>query len=186
VACQEKRKAVPFRFSRKKANMFTGILLAACLVAAIAALLLGVTGGTGAESYNLPDANMQLTLAGPAAASSTVVSSAGFDTGETTALAFQSGDFEWQLTAPALSATILPNGDTMTTNIVAADNAAMSTNLTVLASIVQTGAGGAGAASASIRYRLPSVCQRFIGIQTVSGSGTTTAAGVSATLNALF
>lgn len=150
-------------------------------------MVLAVTGGTGAESFNVQDSGAAVTLALPSAASTTVTST-GFDLGETTALAVTDGKWEFLLTAPALTTTMLPNGDTMTYNIVAADNAALSTNPTTLVAgaIVQTGAGGVGAALAKYRYRLPSVSQRYIGITIVSGSGVTNSSTLSATLAALF
>src|ERR1700744_4814200 len=94
----------------------TGLLAAACL-----GLMLGITGGTGTFSYNVADAALSLSLAGPGAASTTVTST-GIDTGETTALATQPGEMELIVSAPALSTTILPDTRTMTYNVVAADD----------------------------------------------------------------
>lgn len=166
--------------------MLLKILIGAICVGLASALKLGISGGTGAESYNVRDSGLALTLAGPSAASTTVTST-GIDTGETTALAVQPGNLDFLLTAPALSTTILPDTRTMTYNILAADDAALSVNPTTLvaAAIVQTGAGGAGAIKATYRWRMPSVCQRYIGFTMVSGASTTTAAAVSATLEAL-
>jgi hypothetical protein len=166
--------------------MGTIILIAVLLY--IAYSVMGITGGTGAESHNVQDSALNLTLALPSAASTTVITNPGIDTGETTALAVQPGDMELLLTAPAVTTTMVPDTKTMTYNIVHADNAAMTTNLNTLVAgaIVQTGAGGAGAALATYRCRLPSVCQRYVGLQIVSGANTTTAAAVSATLNPVF
>ena len=166
--------------------MFTRLIMSV-LAAICFGLSMGITGGTGAESYNVRDAALFVSLAGPAGASLTVTS-AGFDTGETTALAVQPGLSEFLLTAPALSTVILPNASTMTYNIVAADDAALTVSPTILVAgaIVQTGAGGVGAAKATYRYRLPSVSQRYIGFTMVSGAAVTTAVGVSATLEMVF
>lgn len=164
-------------------RILVGVIAAVCM-----GLVWGITGGTGAESYNVQDASASLSLALPNAASTTVNSAAGFDTGETTALAVQPGSFEFLLTAPALSTTILPDTRTMTYSVIAADDAAMSVNVTVLilGLITQTGAGGVGAAAATARYRLPSVCQRYIGLRITSGASTTDASAKTATLNPVF
>jgi hypothetical protein len=171
----------------RKAVMFAFALLFGVALLAAIAIVLGITGGTGAESYNVQDAQVALSLALPAAASSTVTST-GIDTGETTKNAVQLGSYEFLLTAPAVTTTMLPNTDTFTYNILCADDAALSVNVTTLvaAAIVQTGAGSAGAASAAYRYRLPSVSQRYVGFNVVSSAGTATAAAVSATMNAVF
>ena len=168
--------------------MFKHFLLNA-LAALCIGLMAGITGGTGAESYNVRDSQLTISLAGPAAASTTVTSAVNnFDSGETTALAVQPGLMEFLLTAPALNATILPNAATMTYQIVAADDAALSVNLTVLlpGAIVQTGAGGVGAALATRRWRMPTVCQRYIGFQITSSVGTTTAVAAIATMESVF
>ncbi len=146
------------------------------------------TGGTGAESYNVQDSQLSASLTLPNAASTTVTQATGFDTGETTALAVQPGNMELLLTAPALTTTMLPDTRTMSYDIIAADNAALSTNLTVLSTgiIVQTGAGGAGAAGTTARYRLPSVCQRYVGFRIRSGASTTDSSTLSATLAMVF
>lgn len=170
-------------------GMLGGIGLASvlALAAIVLAIALGVTGGTGAESLNVRDSGAAISMVLPSAASTTVTST-GFDTGETTPLAVQPGNFEFLLTAPALSTTILPDTKTMTYSILAADDAAMSVNVTVLvtSAIAQVGAGGVGAAKATCRYRLPSVCQRYIGFKAVSGANTTDASALSGTLEALF
>ena len=162
-------------------------VLFALLSAICIGLSFGITGGTGALANNVRDAQLALSLAGPSAASTTVTSAA-IDTGETTANAVQPRAFDLLLTAPALTTTILPDTKTMTYNIIAADDSALSVNVTTLVAgaIVQTGAGGAGAVKATYRYTIPTVCQRYIGFTMVSGANTTTAAGVTATLEALF
>ena len=51
--------------------------------------------------------------------------------------------------------------------------------------ITQTGAGGAGAAAASKRFRLPTDCQRYVGVK-VTKSASGDASSLSATLSLLF
>jgi hypothetical protein len=168
--------------------MFTTLVFLKTLVCSFASyLLLGITGGTGAESYNVQDAQLSVSLALPAAASTTVTST-GIDTGETTALAVQPGNMDFLLTVPALSTTIAPNGDTITYSIMMADDVNMSVNPTALypSVITQTGAGGVGAGATTYRFRIPSVSQRFIGFKAVSGAGITTAAALSASLYLAF
>lgn len=53
--------------------------------------------------------------------------------------------------------------------------------------IVQTGAGGVGAAAATFRFRLPQVTKRYIGfVITPSANSTGDASGVSATFEPCF
>lgn len=147
-----------------------------------------VTGGTGVESYNLQDDNLQLTLALPAGNATTVTAAAGIDLGETTANAVTPANWELLLAAPAIAATGLPTGATLTYAIIAADNAALSGNVTTLhpSLIVQTGVANA-AAAAKARYKLPSVCQRYIGFTiTSSDAATGNLSALSATLTPVF
>jgi len=48
--------------------------------------------------------------------------------------------------------------------------------------LVQTGAGGAGAAAATARFAIPSDCERYVRV-TATNSGTGDASGASMTVN---
>jgi hypothetical protein len=66
-------------------------------------------------------------------------------------------------------------------------NADLSSPTTKIASaIVQTGAGGVGAAAATYRFRAASDWPRYVGFTAVSGVSTTDASALSATLEPLF
>jgi hypothetical protein len=141
--------------------------------------------GAFATSPNLRDALLKITRALPA--STTAVTSTAIDMGNTTALASQPGNLEFLLTAPAVTTSQLPDAKTFTYKIIHSDNSDLSSPADLLSSvIVQTGAGGAGAAGATKRFRLPSDAKRYIGVVvTPSASGTGDASGASATLELL-
>ena len=84
---------------------------------------------------------------------------------------------EFLLEAPALAVGALPNATTVTYDIVTSPNADLSSS-TVLSkgAIIQTGAGGVGAAAASIRYNPPSNVLRYLGFQ-ATGVATVAASG---------
>jgi hypothetical protein len=140
---------------------------------------------------NLQDASLNQSLALPSAASTTVTST-GIDTGATTADAYQIGGIDYLLTAPALNTTQLPDTKTVTYSILVSAAANMGTPTTLSASvIVQTGAGGVGAASATYRFRLPSQLPggtgiRYVGFKAVTGAATGDCSAASATLQPMF
>jgi hypothetical protein len=139
--------------------------------------------------YGVRDNNYKLTLALPNAASTTVNTTTGLDT-EVSSI----GDFlakaELLITAPALNTTILPDTKTMTYNVIASANSNMAGAVVVgQNALVQTGAGGAGAAAATGRWRPPTnigATGRYLGLQEVSGANTTDASSKSGTLEMLF
>lgn len=137
-------------------------------------------------SYNVRDADLRKTRALPASASATV-DGAIIDLGQTTNGRLLA-DFDFLLTAPAVNATMAPDTRTFTYSILTSANSDLSSPTVVQPGvIVQTGAGGAGAASTTYRFRLPSsATARYVGVRVVSGASTADASTVSATLEALF
>jgi hypothetical protein len=138
-----------------------------------------------ASSHNLRDATRKLSLAlGNGAA--TVYSTPGLDTGKSTALATQPGDVEYLLTAPAMNATEMPDAKTMIYSILHDDvNPIDSSSVVLMPSVItQTGAGGAGCAAATYRFRLPSDAKPIIGFKAV-GSAAGNATTATATLEEL-
>lgn len=138
----------------------------------------------------LRDAALKLSLALPNGAANTLTNPA-IDTGQSSggnaALCGTDGMTEYLITVPALNTTQLPDAKTMKYDVVWADNAALTTNAVtyIAAALTQTGAGGAGAAGATFRCRLPSTAKRYVGLKaTGSASGDATAA--AATLEALL
>jgi hypothetical protein len=130
-------------------------------------------------AFTARDATNLLTRALPNGANT--VTSTSLDTRNSTR-----GDFtahaELEITAPALTTSQLANAATITYNVIGSTNADLSSPVKLGdAVLVQTGAGGNGAAAAKKRFRLPTNTPRYVGIQaTNSGSGN--ASTVSATL----
>lgn len=132
----------------------------------------------------LKDAQVKLTLALPNGAATTT--STAIDTGKVTSQGTQPENVEWLLTAPALTTAQQPDAKTLTYSIITSDNSDLSSPTTLISGcIVQTGAGGAGAAAAEYRFRLPSDAARYLGFKAV-GSATGNSSAASATLEAQF
>lgn len=133
-------------------------------------------------SNALQDAGTQDTKALPNGANT--IYSTGLDTGITTVQATPVPVVEWELSAPALDTTALPDTKTMTYTIIEDDALPLdgsSTAVPGIATLVQTGAGGAGAAATTLKFRRPPTGKRYIGFKAVN-SGTGDASGSSATL----
>ena len=134
---------------------------------------------------NLRDAQVKNTRALPSAASTTVTST-GIDTQNGTNGNFVA-DCEFLVSAPAVNTTMAPDTRTFTYNVIHSVNSDMSSPATLYSAVItQTGAGGAGAAAATFRGRLPKNVRRYVGITVVSGASTADASSVSATLELLF
>lgn len=125
----------------------------------------------------LKDVALQVTRALPSGAVS-VTPAAGIDLGPVTS----QGQFapqphgELLLEAPVLTVTELPNAATVIYDIIESANSDLSAPTVVCTAIMtQLGAGGAGAAAASVRYRPKMGCARYYGFK---------ATGVAATLAA--
>lgn len=132
---------------------------------------------------NLKDAELIKTKALPGGASA--VNSDGIDTMNSTR-----GDFvaplELKITAPALAVGELANTETMTYDIEDDTDPAFGSARTLYPGvIVQTGAGGAGAAAATLRVALPSDVQRYVRLK-ATNSAAADASGKSMILEALF
>jgi hypothetical protein len=134
---------------------------------------------------NLRDALMKGTRALPAAASSTV-DGAAIQLDNSSRGHFP-GNVEFKLNAPAVNTTMAPDTRTFTYSIIHSDNADLSSPSVLMPSvIVQTGAGGAGAAAASYQGRLPANVKKYVGARVISGASTADASSVAATLELLF
>jgi hypothetical protein len=133
----------------------------------------------------MKDAGLKLTLALPNGAS-TVYATPGIDTGKTTQQGAQLADVELLLTVPALTTGQLGDAATMKYSILMDSVNPIDGSSTVLYLdlITQTGAGGAGAAGATKRFKLPSDALRIIGFRAVN-SAAGNASAASATLEVL-
>lgn len=133
--------------------------------------------------YSMTDASLKVTKALPNGAAS--VTSDGIDLGHGTAGA-NLADYECLLEAPAVTTAMLGDAATLKYDVVTSASSDMSTPTTVAKEIlVQTGAGGAGAAAASQRFRLPTNCQRYVAVK-CTNSAAGNASTVSLTLSLKF
>lgn len=95
-------------------------------------------------------------------------------------------DVEFEIEAPALGATPMPDAKTMKYDVIHSDSSDLSGPSTLIAAaITQTGAGGAGCDAATYRFRLPTSVKRYVGVK-ATGSGSGNASGSSFTLRARF
>lgn len=140
-------------------------------------------------AHTLRDAAVQQLIALPAAAS-TNVTSQPIDTQNG-----PNGHFlapcELVIEAPALSTTILPNAAVATYKVVHGDAVDANGNIVspvdlIASAHVQTGAGGAGAAAAEKRYRLPVNVKRFVALNVAFGANATTGAALKAGIDFAF
>ncbi len=137
----------------------------------------------GQRGYELGDAQLRQTAALPDGAAATQVT--GLDLGHGVN-GSHVAPHEILIEAPALTTTELPDTETMTYSIETDDNAAFSSATIVDADVlVQTGAGGAGAAAAEQRYRLPTTCERYVRLK-ATNSGAGDASGKSMTFSLKF
>ena len=134
---------------------------------------------------DVKDAGLKLTLALPNGAASTANTTA-IDTGKSTALGRQLAEAEFLITAPALTTTEQPDGKTTIYDAIMSDNADLSSPTTLYTALItQTGAGSAGSAATTKRFRLPSDAKRYIGLK-ATGSTTGNNSAKSATLEVVF
>lgn len=140
----------------------------------------------GCATFALRDAALRVTRALPNGAA-TVNSTAGIDLGHINTRGGRLvADFEFLLTFPTLNATALPDTQTVTYSIITSASSDMSSPTVTHSGVaVQTGASSAGAPGGTFRFRLPTDCQRYVGIRAVK-TGAADASGSSATLEALF
>jgi hypothetical protein len=130
-------------------------------------------------SHLQADANLSVSRALPASASATV-NSTSIDLGHGTGGRLHA-DCEFEVAAPAVNTTMAPDTRTFTYKL---QHSTDNSNFTDIANavITQTGAGGAGAAAASFRWRAPSNVNRYVRLAITSGVSTTDASAVAATL----
>jgi len=121
------------------------------------------------------DAGLINTKALPAGASS--VYCAGFDTGARSANGEHMANAELLISAPALAVGELADTETMTYKVQHDTDSAYGTPVTLAdAVLVQTGAGGAGAAAATKRFRLPSNVSRYVRVAATNSAALSCAA----------
>lgn len=89
---------------------------------------------------------------------------------------------ELVITIPALSTTLLPDTQTITYTIESDTTSAFSSATTISRSVVQTGAGGAGAAATELRIGIPSDVEPYVRAKAVK-TGAADASGASMTFS---
>jgi hypothetical protein len=125
---------------------------------------------------NVLDANYIVTRALPTADGT--VTSTDFDLGT----GLKPENVELEITIPALTATQLPNADTLTITVQSGASATPTTELFRLPVIT----GSTGYAGGVLRYRLPSGCGQYLNVKIVAAGGTGDISGSSATIKLLF
>lgn len=138
---------------------------------------------------NVQDANLSTNTALSASTNGTATQATGIDTEASTLSDFVALT-EFLVSAPALNTTQLPNAATMTYAVIASANSNLAGSTTIQSSvIVQTGAGGNGAAAATARVRLPTnigVTGRYIGLTAVGAASSGNCSAATMNLKALF
>lgn len=143
----------------------------------------GFTALGTVASYSFGDGNLTTTKALPSGASA--VTSDGIDLGEGTTGTFTT-PCEFVLSAPAVTTAMLGDAATIKYDVITSANADMSSPVTLQATILtQTGAGGAGAAAATKRFRVPTDTLRYVAVKATK-SATGDASTVSMTLSLVF
>ena len=107
----------------------------------------------------------------PTAANTTRSAQVDLGTPSTGGLNPRLARFEIEISAPALTVAQLANAQTVSYTV--EDSATSGAAWTAIGGIqlVQTGAGGVGAAAAVVRYRLPSDAARYININATASAG---------------
>lgn len=161
------------------------------LLAAFAAALLYLTGADpglaetfavgSVAAFGAGDLLLSSTKALPAAAAAIVTDAIDLGHGD---YGSNVADHEFRVTIPELSIAELPNTQTMIYDILTSANADMSSPTVMHAAYhTQTGATGAVAVAALKNFRLPTDCQRYVGIRaTKSGVGSAATKSVNLAL----
>ena len=121
----------------------------------------------------------------PLPAGAGVVVTDPIDTGVSTAAGKQAVDVEYAVAIPALAGAQLPDGQSVTYELIGSASADMASPTAVSAPKAQTGAGGVGAVSNRLTARLAQDAPRYVAARaTKTGAGD--ASGASFALEAVF
>lgn len=130
---------------------------------------------------NVRDTALKQTKALPNGAAATVID--GFDLGLTSRADFRA-DVELLLTAPALATGVMGDGKTMIYTVETDSDSAYGSPTVVGTILTQTGAGGAGAAAATSRFKFPTNIERYVRVK-ATGSTTGNCSSSSMTVEIL-
>ena len=146
-----------------------------------AAALICVAAGM---SFQVADKLLTITAALPNGATNT--STTAIDLEHNNARQDFLANCEFLVSIPALTTTQLGDTQTITVSVETDNDAAFGSAKVVISSLfVMTGAGGAGAAAASDRFRLPSNCERYVRVKATK-TGASNASTASMTFQQLF
>lgn len=95
-------------------------------------------------------------------------------------------NFELVAEVPALVVGILPDDETATTEIEMSDAVDFSSGVATLGTVVQTGAGGTGAAAVELRVRVPANGSRYVRAKTTLSASAEDASAVEGEFSARF
>lgn len=132
---------------------------------------------------NIKDANLIQSRALPNGANTVTSSPIDLELGSRSDFV---ADAELLIEAPALAVGQLADTTTITYSIESDDNSSFTSATVYIANaLVQTGAGGAGAAAATARYGLPSTAERYYRLKAVK-TGAADASAATAKLSLVF
>lgn len=134
------------------------------------------------HARNQVDALRSQTFALPNAASGSTQAT-GLDLGAET---FKSGEYEVELSVPALTTTMVPDTRTVTYIVETSTTSNFSAIDQTLYSEVFTASGGAGIAAKRKRVRVPSNCARYVRGKVTLGASTTDSSTITATFQQVF
>lgn len=135
-------------------------------------------------SFEVRDTEFITTKALPNGAAT--VNSDGLDLRAMSSRGVRPGACELKISAPALDTNDLPDTKTMKYDVECDEDSGFGSPKTLAKEVlVQTGSGGAGAAAATARYRLPSDTERYIRVN-ATNDGTGDASDKSMTVEVLF
>lgn len=139
-------------------------------------------GNTFAVNRNIEDGAYYVASFALPNAASTSVDSAKIDLAST--YPYRNEDVEIELSVPALTATICPNGDTVTYIIYASTASSSGTVTQTILSDLKTGSSGVPAYTKRVRVAPNSA--RYIYARVTFGASTTDGSALSATVRLLF
>jgi hypothetical protein len=135
-------------------------------------------------AFGIKDAALSKSKALPAAAGSVYTDTLDLETGSHGQVL---AECELHVSAPALNTTQLPDTKTMTYSVEHDTDPAFGTVATLFPTvIVQTGAGGAGAAASDVRLRVPLDVKRYVRVKALGGAAIGDCSGASVTAELLF
>jgi hypothetical protein len=138
-------------------------------------------------TYNINDAAVSpAAFALGAAGATTRSAQIDLQTASTSGLNPRIEAMELEIQAPALAVGELANGQTVTYALEDSSAAGGGYTLRADSIVVQTGAGGAGAAAQTVRAKIPSDALRYVNIRCVSSAGAGNPSTQNCTVKLLF